>query len=122
MIFLLINIFLGLLGTFWFRTQQRVQEVALRKVNGATSRSVFGRLITEGLILLAIATPIAFGLDCLLAHFELNSPYYDYLEWDRMIVCVLIVAALMALMIVAGICFPARKAMKIEPAIALKDE
>ena len=122
MIFLLINIFLGLLGTFWFRTQQRVQEVALRKVNGATSRSVFGRLITEGLILLAIATPIAFGLDCLLAHFELNSPYYNYLEWDRMIVCVLIVAALMALMIVAGICFPARKAMKIEPAIALKDE
>lgn len=122
MIFLLINIFLGLLGTFWFRTQQRVQEVALRKVNGATSRSVFGRLISEGLIMLAIATPIAFGIDCLLAYFELNSRYYDYLEWNRMIVCALIAAALMALMIVAGIWFPARKAMKIEPAIALKDE
>lgn len=38
--FLLLNIFLGLLGTFWFRTQQRVGEIAIRKVNGATPQHI----------------------------------------------------------------------------------
>ena len=34
MVFLLLNIFLGLLGTFWFRTQQRRGEIALMKFFG----------------------------------------------------------------------------------------
>ncbi|MDE6644738.1 MAG: ABC transporter permease, partial [Muribaculaceae bacterium] len=37
MTFLLVNIFLGLLGTFWFRTRQRTPEIALMKVTGATA-------------------------------------------------------------------------------------
>ena len=47
--FLLLNIFLGLLGTFWFRTQQRRSEIALHKVHGASDMSIFTRLISEGL-------------------------------------------------------------------------
>lgn len=46
--FLLLNIFLGLLGTFWFRTQQRRSEIALHKVHGASDMSIFTRLISEG--------------------------------------------------------------------------
>ena len=38
--FLLLNIFLGLLGTFWFRTQQRRSEIALHKAHGATDLSL----------------------------------------------------------------------------------
>ena len=41
MSFLMLNVFLGLLGTFWFRTQQRRSEIALHKVHGATKRMVF---------------------------------------------------------------------------------
>ena len=47
--FLLLNIFLGLLGTFWFRTQQRRGEIALHKAMGATDGAVFGRLMSEGM-------------------------------------------------------------------------
>ena len=51
---LLLNIFLGLLGTFWFRTQQRRGEIALHKAMGATDGAVFGRLMSEGMFLLLI--------------------------------------------------------------------
>ena len=53
--FLLLNIFLGVIGTFWFRTQHRRSEIALRMAFGSTRRGVFGRLVGEGLLLLTLA-------------------------------------------------------------------
>lgn len=124
MVFVLVSIFLGLLGTFWFRTQQRVGEIAIRKVNGATSRSIFRRLISEGLILLTVATIPALGLDWLLTHLELNSPrlWVYYFEPVRFIACAAFTYQMLALMIVGGIWFPASRAMRVDPAVAIKDE
>ena len=123
MAFLLVNIFLGLLGTFWFRTQQRKGEIALHKAHGATNQMVFTRLLSEGWLLLLIITPIALIIDFNLAHAELNSwRNGTTLEWDRLLICAGISFALMALMIAIGIGIPARKAMTIDPAEALHDE
>ena len=121
--FLLLNIFLGLLGTFWFRTQQRRAEIALHKAHGATDGAIFRRLLSEGLLLLAVVTPIALVIDWNLAHLELNSwRNGTTLEWDRLLLCAGISFVLMALMIAIGIGIPARKAMKVQPAEALHDE
>lgn len=121
--FLLLNIFLGLLGTFWFRTQQRRSEIALHKAHGATDRAVFCRLLTEGLLLLAVVTPIALLLDWSLADAELNAwRNGTTLEWDRLLSCAAISLLLVATMIVVGIGIPARRAMKIQPAEALHEE
>lgn len=123
MIFLMLNIFLGLLGSFWFRTQQRVKEIAIRKINGATSADIFRRLTGEGMLLLLMVTPLAAAIDITLAHYELNTFYHwQFLEWPRMIACIGITFSMIALMIVLGIYFPARRAMHIEPATALHDE
>ena len=123
MAFLLINIFLGLFGTFWFRTQQRKSEIALHKAHGATNQMVFTRLLSEGWLLLLIITPIALAIDFNLAYTELNSwRNGTTLEWDRLLACAGISFFLIALMIAIGIGIPARKAMKIEPAEALHDE
>ena len=123
MAFLLVNIFLGLLGTFWFRTQQRKSEIALHKAHGATNGMVFTRLLSEGWLLLLIITPIALAIDFNLAYTELNSwRNGTTLEWDRLLACAGISFLLIALMIAVGIGIPARKAMKIEPAEALHDE
>lgn len=123
MAFLLVNIFLGLLGTFWFRTQQRKSEIALHKAHGATNQMVFTRLLCEGWLLLLIVTPIALAIDFNLAHAELNSwRNGTTLEWDRLLFCGGISFALIALMIAIGIGIPARKAMKIDPAEALHNE
>ena len=121
--FLLLTVFLGLLGTFWFRTQQRVREIAMRKVTGAGNRQIFRRLMGEGLIILAIATIPALGLDALLVHYGILM--YSQITTDIWVTPLTeagVVFLLMALMIVAGIYFPARKAMKVEPAEVLRGE
>ncbi len=121
--FLLLNIFLGLLGTFWFRTQQRRGEIALHKAMGATDGAVFGRLMSEGIFLLLIVTVPAVIIDIVLAHFELNSwRNGTTLEWSRLAFCVAATFVLIAAMIGIGIGIPARRAMKVQPAEALHDE
>lgn len=121
--FLLFNIFLGLLGIFWFRTQRRRSEIAIHKAFGSTRRQVFRRLILEGLILLVLATLPALLIDYNIAHFELTQWYDDaYITPFRFFITASITWLLMALMIVGGIWFPARKAMRVEPAIALHEE
>lgn len=121
--FLLFNIFLGLLGIFWFRTQRRRSEIALHKAFGSTRRQVFGRLILEGLILLTMATLPALLIDYNIAHSDLTEWDGDaYISASRFAVTAGITWLLMALMIIGGIWFPARKAMKIEPAQALHEE
>ncbi|MDE6161016.1 MAG: ABC transporter permease, partial [Muribaculaceae bacterium] len=125
MSFLLINIFLGLLGTFWFRTQQRVPDLAVRMVNGARRSDIYRLLVGEGLLMLTIVTPLALAIDANIAHMEL-TPYLEgehpYLSAGRLLLCGGITYALMSLMIVAGISIPARRAMHIAPAEALRDE
>ena len=121
--FLLLNIFLGLLGTFWFRTQQRRSEIALHKAMGATDGAVFGRLMSEGLFLLLMVTVPAVIIDIVLAHFELNSwRNGTTLEWPRLAFCAAATFVLIAAMIGVGIGLPARRAMKVQPAEALHDE
>lgn len=121
--FLLLNIFLGLLGTFWFRTQQRRSEIALRKAMGSTNREIFRHLLAEGMALLAIATIPAIIVDWNFAFAELN--YWmngTTLEPVRFIITIAITFILIACMIILGIYIPARKAMKIQPAEALHEE
>ena len=121
--FLMLNIFLGLLGTFWFRTQQRRSEVALQLALGSTKNSVFGRLLSEALILLTIATIPAILVDYNLAHAELNATYNGTnFEPIRFFVTILATWVLIALMILLGIWFPARKATRIQPAEALHED
>lgn len=121
--FLMLNIFLGLLGTFWFRTQQRRGEIALMKSLGGTDRDIFTRQLAEGLWLLAIATVPAVLIDWNLANAELNAWMDDTtLAGGRFILTVLVSFVLVAFMMLAGIWIPARKAMKVHPAEALHDE
>lgn len=123
MAFLLVNIFLGLLGTFWFRTRQRSRDIAIRLVSGATKGDIFRLLISEGLVLLTIATPVALLADLNIAHAELNQYYEgEHLEWGRLLICGGVTYLLIALMIALGISIPAWRAMKIDPAVALRDE
>lgn len=122
--FLLMSVFLGLLGVFWFRTQQRVGEIAIRKVNGATSPDIFRRFLGEGLILLAATLPFTVAAAWCAVKYELTEPLYFYQYFDPGMFFISLAATylLLALIIAAGIAFPARRAMEVESAEALKDE
>lgn len=121
--FLMMSIFLGLLGAFWFRTQSRVGEIAIRKVNGATSSMIFRRLMGEGLLILTAVTPIALIGDWILVRLDLVVYLFTgAAQFWQYVACAVITYLLIAAAVVLGIWFPARRAMKVDPARALADE
>ncbi len=120
--FLLVNIFLGLLGTFWFRTQQRRSELALRMSFGSSRRQIFFYLLKEGIFLLILATLPAVFIDHILVMNEYNSWLDGYFGIGRFTITVLITFVLIAVTILLGIWYPAWQATKIHPAIALREE
>lgn len=123
---LLAIVFIGLLGTFWYRVYLRTPEIAVRKTFGATDGDIFRRFISEALLLLSAALGIGIILVIIfqdkLANGILDScSIFDTWHLD-MILAGLITAAVMAIMIIIGVGIPARRAMHIRPAIALKEE
>lgn len=132
MFLLLVTIFLGLLGSFWFRVQQRISEIAIRKVCGANRKQIFVRLITEGLILLFIATIIVSAIIWPVIDEFINKfikpgyifmkDYYDWMNNKAFLLMEICSLVLIALGIIFSLWYPARKAMQIEPAEAIKSE
>ncbi|MDL2266309.1 ABC transporter permease, partial [Parabacteroides sp. OttesenSCG-928-G21] len=57
--FFLLNAFLGVIGTFWLRTQQKRGEIGLRMALGATHSSIFRLLLSQGIVLLLAAFILA---------------------------------------------------------------
>ncbi|MGL4327835.1 MAG: ABC transporter permease [Tannerellaceae bacterium] len=121
--FLLLNIFLGILGIFWIRTQQRRSEIALHKALGASKATVLKRLMLEGLVVLSIATICTLPFIYTIYVAEIPQSFYGvYLSFGRFASTVGITYLLMLVMIVVGIGIPAWRAMQIEPAEALHEE
>ena len=119
--FLLVNIFLGITGTFWFRTQYRKNEMGVRIAMGETSNGILRMFYVEGLLLLTPAI-----LPVMILFFSLKNAGILYWQHTftaaRYFIGFAITYLLLALMIILGIWFPARKAVKISPAEALRDE
>lgn len=120
--FLLFNIFLGIIGTFWFRTEQRKGEMGLRIALGSTRFGLKGIMIAEGLLLLTlIAIPAL--LICFNLHVsELTKGFYMDYTIARFAAGFLITYLVMAVMIILGIWYPARQIARLEPADALRYE
>ena len=121
MAFLLLNVFFGVTGTFWMRTQARRSETGLRMALGASPRKVVSWLNVEGLlILLSAAAPVLLIV--------LNARYADLLDaavpytLSRWAIEVGISLGLLAVMLVSGIAIPAYKIFQEEPADALRYE
>lgn len=120
--FLLVNIFLGIIGTFWFRTQQRRAELGLRIAFGSTRRSLYRLLVSESLWILLFAFIPAIIICYNIGYANLAKVWQ--MEWGmaRFIPGILITFFLMALMIMIGIWYPAHQATKIQPALVLHSE
>lgn len=121
-LFFISNVFLGLMGTFWFRTRHRRSEIGLRMAMGASRRSIQAQLIWEGLLLLALAAVPAIMICAHMQAVELIITEPTEAGTMRFVICILLTWLLMAVMTWAGIWFPARQAMAVRPAEALHDE
>lgn len=121
-VFLMVNIFFGIIGTFWLRTQSRRAEIGLRAALGASKQSLQLQLYLEGLVLLALTLPLTFIFigNMLLA--DLPDTYRLDYTWWRFVFPVIGSYILLSAMILVGISFPARKIARMNPAETLHYE
>lgn len=121
-IFFVFNIFLGMLGTFWFRTRKNRSEIALRMALGCSRVNVFGYYMLEGFLLLALAAVPAIIVCLNMQMADLTVHTLMEPTFGRFLFCFALAMLLLEMIISLGIYFPARKAMRIEPADALHNE
>lgn len=127
--FLLINIFLGLIGTFWFRTRERRNEIGLRMSVGSSQSSVKKLFIGETLLLVIMASIIGLifsinvGMTDILKNIGVPAPDRNaQMDWIQYVLNFSITFFTLAIVSTLAVWYPASQAAKTQPAIALRDE
>jgi hypothetical protein len=133
--FTLLCIFLGMVGTFWIRCNARRQEIGLMRSMGATEGRVKNQFLTEagllvsGAFVLSLVLVVNFvvitdGMAQPSFSGDINSVLIS--EWLTPSVQFTMVSLItyLALLVIAlvGTLIPVRRAVKILPADALRDE
>lgn len=121
-LFLLVNVFLAMIGTFWFRVNRRRSELGLRMAIGSSRIDLKRLVIGESLVILTIASVPAL-LICL------NMAYVDFLSrevmevtFGRLLTVSLLTWGILAGIIILAVWYPSHKAAYLEPAEALHYE
>lgn len=121
-VFFLVNVFLAVIGTFWFRVNRRRSELGLRMAVGSTRSGIQTLMIGEGVVLLTLAALPALLVCANLVWMDLLSATVMPAGMLRFLVVSLITWATLALTIILATWYPSRKASHLEPAEALHYE
>ena len=122
LLFLVLNAFLAVIGVFWFRTSRRTNEIGLRKAVGSTCKGIRHILFSEGIVLLILAMVPAMIIGAALGRFNVLSTYFMPFTLKRFAIVTALCFLSLCLIVLAGIYFPARRASKIHPVEALREE
>ncbi|SNY80636.1 putative ABC transport system permease protein [Nocardia amikacinitolerans] len=114
-------------NTFAMIVAQRLRELALLRAVGASSRQVGGSVVAEALVIGAIGSVIglaagiglAFGLSAVLNAFDLGLPTGSMAVLPRTVIVALVVGLVVT---VISAYAPARRAAKIPPVEAMREE
>ena len=120
--FVLVNVFFGIIGTFWLRTQSRKDEIGLRIALGASRQATKKHLYMEGLCLLTLTIPFVLVFTANMFYFDIPDTFRMPNSFGRFIITFGGTYLLIGGMIVLGISLPARKAARLQPAEALHYE
>ncbi|HET7295429.1 MAG TPA: ABC transporter permease [Vicinamibacteria bacterium] len=109
----------GVYGLLSYRVSLRTVEIGVRMALGATRRNVLGLTVGQALRLAAVGlgagVVLAFGMGR-----ALSSALRGAVAWDPALLAA--VTAALALASLAAAWVPARRAMRIDPAVALRSE
>ncbi len=119
--FFTVNVLLGVLGVFWYRTEQRKQEMGIRMALGASPNGLLRAYILEGVLLLMASLPIVVGAFVLVWKMDIVTHYW-LMDWQRFVTCMLISYIALGLMVVLGVWIPMRRVVRISPSVTLRDE
>lgn len=119
--FLLLNIILGVTGVFWFRTQQRRQEIGLRLSLGDTPIGILSKYYLEGLLLLTISAIPTMITMYALAHYEILDTTLQPFTTLRYIVGLGVCLGAMMVMIALGISVATYRGIRVSPSEVLRE-
>ena len=132
-VFFLVNLCLGVAGTFWLQTRTRREEIGVMLSFGGTPGHVVRLMLGEGVVLTTIATAVGCFIYLQFALSEglssgvtgwgfMRKEYWtDFFGWHFLIVS-LIVYAILLVVVSVGVYLPARHISRIQPTEALRDE
>jgi predicted permease len=120
----------GIAGVMAFEVSQRTREIGIRMALGAQWKDILQFVLRRGAILTGIGLGLGMGLSCiplwiltrLLPIVRLVDEYYLYgvHMWDPLTyICI---ALIVSVIMFAACWFPARRATKIDPMVALRYE
>lgn len=132
-VFFLVNLCLGVVGTFWLQTRTRREEVGVQLSFGATPRRIVRQLLGEGAVLTTLATLVGCFIYLQYALSEGLSngrgTWRQHVEqyWtdsfaQHFLIVSLIVYVILLVVVLLGVYIPARKISRIPPTEALRDE
>lgn len=131
-VFFLVNLCLGVAGTFWIQTRSRREEVGVHLSFGGTPRRLCGMFLTEGVVLVTLSVAVGCLIYWNYAVMEgLATGYtrvrYVGLYWTDcfslhfLLVSLLVYFCLLAVTLV-GVWLPARRISSMLPTEALREE
>jgi len=110
---------LGTYGVISYGVTQRTREIGLRIVLGAQGRSLLGMVIREGMLLAGGGILLGIGGALVLRKF-LSALLFGISPTDP--VTIITAAALLGAVALLACYIPARRAMKVDPMVALRQE
>ena len=136
-VFFLINLYLGVVGTFWLQTRSRVEEMGVLRTFGATKRNIRNMLLGEGFVLSTLAVFVGCMLYLQIAlrtelvgtslgmSYEMATNVVD--SWimhfgEHFMVISLLCYVVITITVLVGVYIPARSISNVNPIDALRDE
>ncbi|WP_042367677.1 ABC transporter permease [Bacteroides neonati] len=121
-LFILLNVFFGVISVFWLRIEQRRSEIGLRMAMGSTRSKVGFFFTAEGWLLLVTILPLSLIVIANFFVMEIPETYHIPFTWWRLLIGLGLALFVLLSIISLGTWFPASRAMKVQPAEVLRDE
>jgi putative ABC transport system permease protein len=109
----------GIYGVTAYTVAQRTREIGIRMAMGAQHSEVTGLLLREGMALVGAGAVLGVAASLVLTRF-LASMLFDVTPTDPVIFA--LVVALLIVVAAAACWIPARRAMRVDPMVALRYE
>lgn len=137
--FALLCIFLGMVGTFFIRANARREEIGILRAMGAGRAAIVRRFLSEACVLVTVAFALALvavgsyvyvvgfndGINSLAwmgRDLPIDPSYAQNRPWPHFLSVTALTYAVLLLTALAGTWLPVRRAAKILPTEALRDE
>ena len=134
-IFFLINLCLGVIGTFWMQTKRRTEESGIMRAFGATRGRIMGMFLAEGFVLTTLSMIITsilylnyvktgLGELCINPQLPQCQPDPTWVADKPLHFCILagIVYVIICIVVSIGIAIPAWNIVRTKVVKALRDE